>query len=99
MFETDQEQLARQLADQKIQQELRINSEMSQLFATRESLCGNFFTGKTDIPELCLSLDDIGKGFEKISILTQYNDPGKSSHSNPDTLFCVCENSLDLTFI
>jgi len=50
---------------------------MSQLFATREKLCSGFFTEKTDIPELCLSLDDIGRGFEKISILTQFSDYGK----------------------
>lgn len=55
---------------------------MQRLFATRESLCSGFFTSKTDIPELCLSLDDIGRGFEKISILTQYSDLGKSHYSN-----------------
>jgi hypothetical protein len=66
-----------------------VHREISQLFATRESLCGNFFTGKTDIPELCLSLDDIGKDFEKLSILTQYNDPGKSSYLNPEIPSCL----------
>lgn len=70
MFETEKEQPVRLLVVPTNQKELRVHRDMTQLFANRESLCGNFFTGKTDIPELCLCLDDIGKGFEKLSILT-----------------------------
>jgi len=32
---------------------------------------------KIDIPELCLALDDIGKYFEKLSIVSQYYNIGK----------------------
>lgn len=71
----------------------KLSREISELFVARESLCGDFFTGKTDIPELCLSLDDIGKGFEKISVFSQYNDPGKSSDSNPPQVLLTQQTS------
>lgn len=51
--------------------------EIARLFALRESLCSDFFMKKIDIPELCLALDDIGKYFEKLSIVSQYYNIGK----------------------
>lgn len=55
----------------------RASKEIARLFARRESLCSEFFTKQTDIPELCLELDDIGKQLEKLCIVSQYFNHGK----------------------
>jgi hypothetical protein len=76
----------------------RAVNEIEQLFASREALCSDFFGKKTDIPELCLALDDIGKNFEKISIISQYYNHGKFLAVNQIAEIAhKCENEMLLT--
>ena len=70
-------------------------SELLLLQEKREFLCGTFLTGKIEITELCLALDQIGKRFERIYVLSQSQKQDKSNSFAE--LAAKCENEMLLT--